>query len=211
MTVIPFIEINGNVIIDGVLVAKTFLEPERPLTTEEKETLIYTYGDQYYFVGEEQVVADLIASIPVDPPQRTTASLSQDEPVSTTTVLKPTGLILDVKANERYDFVFNVLFQSNTATTGIRLGLSVPANSYYSATAKILSGTDGTAAEFSGALTTGSDAVVSTQVPSINITYIAEIKGTIMPTVDDVIMVQFGSEVAVGQVTIKAGSNGKLL
>ena len=211
MTVIPFIEINGNVIIDGVPVAKTFLEPERPLTAEEKETLIYTYGDQYYFVGEEQVVADLIASIPVDPPQRTTTSLSQDEPASTTTVLKPTSLILDVKAGERYDFVFNVLFQSNTATTGIRLGLSYPANSFYSATAKILSGTDGTAAEFSGALTTVGDAVVSTQVPSINTTYLAEIKGTIMPTVDDVIMVQFGSETATGQVTIKSGSNGKLL
>lgn len=211
MTIIPFIEINGNVIIDGVSVPKTFLEPERPLTAEEKETLIYAYGDQYYFIGEEQDVADLIASIPVDPPQRTTTSLSQDEPASTTTVLKPTSLILDVKANDRYDFVFNVLFQSNTATTGIRLGLSVPANSFYSATAKILSGTDGTAAEFSGALTTVGDAVVSTQVPSINTSYLAEIKGTIMPIADDVIMVQFGSEVATGQVTIKSGSNGKLL
>jgi len=211
MITIPNIAIQSFAIVDGVQVPRTFLEPERPLTDEERATLIHRHNDQYYFIGEEQVVADLIASIPIDPPQRLTIALSADELPSTTTVLKPTGLILDVKAGERYDFVFNVLFQSNTATTGIRLGLSVPANSFYSATAKILSGTDGTAAEFSGALTTGGDAVVSTQVPSINTTYIAEVKGIIMPTVDDVIMVQFGSETATGQVTIKSGSNGKLL
>ena len=211
MTVIPFISVQGYVIINGQQVDKTFLEPERELTLEEKSSLIYVYGDQYYFTGEEQIVSDLIAASQSGQQPRLETSISMDEIPSTTTALKDTSLVLDAFNGKRIDFQFNILYQSSVTTTGIKLGLSIPANFFFSATVKMISGLDGTSAAFEGALTINGDSVVSTQVPVANTTYLAEIKGTIMPSEDGIIRVTFGSEVASGQVTIKAGSNGKIL
>lgn len=138
-----------------------------------------------------------------------TVKLTADLAASTSTTLaNTTGLSFAVTAGNYYSFEFVVLFQSAATTTGIRLGLTCPAFTVYSARVEVPVAADGVSADMQGWLTTSGDSVLGTGVQAITTTYAAIIRGLILPSANGTIQVQHATEVAASGVTIKQGSHG---
>ena len=153
------------------------------------------------------------------------ASASSSSSVTTTTVLQGanqtdssgvltniTNLLFSVSAGSVYKFKFSVLFSSDTSTIGVSLGLTIPAFTVYAATVQTPLGNDGLGAEFSGALTSSGDSVVSTlvAVAVLNTPLICFIEGIIKPSASGTVQAQFAAETTGGIVTLYAGSSGVL-
>lgn len=138
-----------------------------------------------------------------------TVKLTADLTASTSTTLaNATGLSLAVTAGTYYSFDFVVLFRAAATTTGLRLGLTCPAFTVYSARVEIPVAADGTSGDLQGWLTTSGDSVLGTGVQAITTTYAATIRGLILPSASGTIQVQYASEVSGSGVTIKQGSHG---
>lgn len=138
-----------------------------------------------------------------------TVKLTADLAASTSTTLaNAAGLSLAVTAGTYYSFDFVVLFQSAATTTGLRLGLTCPAFTVYSARVGIPVAADGVAGDLQGWLTTSGDSVLGTGVQAITTTYAATIRGVILPSASGTLQVQYASEVSGSGVTIKQGSHG---
>jgi hypothetical protein len=139
----------------------------------------------------------------------TTVKLTADLTASTSTTLaNAAGLSFAVTAGTYYSFEFVVLFQAAATTTGLRLGLTCPAFSVYSARATIPIAADGVSGESQGWLTTSGDSVLGTGVQAITTTYAATIRGMILPSASGTLQVQYATEVSASGVAIKQGSHG---
>jgi hypothetical protein len=138
-----------------------------------------------------------------------TVKLTADLTASTSTTLaNAAGLSFAVTAGTYYSFEFVVLFQAAATTTGLRLGLTCPAFTVYSARVEIPVAADGVSGDMQGWLTTSGDSVLGTGVQAITTTYAATIRGVILPSASGTLQVQYATEVSASGVTIKQGAHG---
>lgn len=128
--------------------------------------------------------------------------------LTSTTLANVTGLSFAVTAGSYYSFEFVVLFQSAATTTGLRLGLTLPAATGYSASVDIPIAADGTAGTLHGWLTSSGDSVLGSGVQAAATTYAATIRGFVLPSATGTLQVQAATEVASSAITIKQGSHG---
>jgi hypothetical protein len=132
-------------------------------------------------------------------------------PRAVTTMADVTNLLLPVVNGYYYWFKFIVLVRSAATTTGLKLSVTIPTVTVFSAIADTpTSAADGTDSIFQGRITSSDDAVIGTGVPSNSEDHMASIEGIIVPSADGNIQVRYASEVDTSNVTIKAGSSGLL-
>jgi hypothetical protein len=105
-------------------------------------------------------------------------------------------LFFPVSSGSTYLFAFDILFKSEIAARGITLALTFPAAVICSAVARIPSAADGTGGELQGWITSSGDAVAGTAVETANTVYKASIEGTIKPSANGNLQVQFANEAA---------------
>ncbi len=140
-------------------------------------------------------------------PRRLTVTKTADESSTSTTLANITNLAFPVTAGNKYLFTFYVLYQSAVTTTGLKLGITVPAGTV-SANASFRIAADGAGSLFDGALTASGDSIISTGVPVINTPYLAEIRGIFICTTSGTLQLTYGSEIAATSVTVKQNSVG---
>ncbi len=117
-----------------------------------------------------------------------------------------TNLSFAVTSGITYKFKFNVIYTSAATTTGIRLGLTIPAVTSASAAVNIPSGADGTAAFFQGIINSSGDSVMSTASPVANTVHFATVEGLIVPSASGTVQLRAASEINASNIIIRAGS-----
>jgi len=118
--------------------------------------------------------------------------------------------VFAVTSGITYCFAFNVLYQSKHTANGLKLGLTFPAAAIVSANVFIPAGADGTGQV--GWITASGDSVTAAGVEATGTTYVALIDGTIRPTANGNIAVQYAAEVSTTEgVIIKQESAGFLI
>ena len=138
----------------------------------------------------------------------TIVKLTADQTRNSATLANVTGAALSVVAGNYYRFVFRVVFRSDTATVGIRLGLTTPAFSVCTARADIPIAADGAAGGTQGWITSSGDSVIGTGVQAVNTDYLAIIEGVIKPTANGSLQLQFATETGTTVVTVRDGTHG---
>jgi hypothetical protein len=129
-----------------------------------------------------------------------------DQTSTSTTVANSNTLSFTVAAATYYRFKFTVVFRTAAATTGLKLSVTHPGATVFSAKAEIPNGADGTGSDFSGWITSSGDVVTATGVQAANTDYIAVVEGVILPSAGGLVRLQFGSEIAGSTVTLRNGS-----
>jgi hypothetical protein len=130
---------------------------------------------------------------------------------TTTTLANITSLSFSVSNATYYRFQFGVIYQSNATTTGLKLTVTIPAATVFSAKAQAWSSAaDGTDSEYVGRITSSGDAVTATGSEATNTSYLCLIEGVLVPSAGGTLQAQFASEVSGSTVTIKQGSYGIL-
>lgn len=130
--------------------------------------------------------------------------------VATTTLANATDLSFSVISGHYYKFEFDVLFQSNTSTTGLKVSVTTPTFTRFGAAVSIPIAGDGVDAQFEGDITSSGDAVSGTDVAATGTDYVAHIEGVIFPSASGTVQVQAACEVAAGTITVRQGSVGLL-
>lgn len=118
-----------------------------------------------------------------------------------------TDLGMNVVAGKTYYFEYTLLFKSTAANTGI--GLTINGSGLggeISAIVNIPIAADGTAALYSGSITSFGDTVTGTSVQTANTTFVANIKGVFKSTANGTFYPLFRSEIGGNSVSIRAGS-----
>ena len=113
-----------------------------------------------------------------------------------------------VLANTMYSFGAKLLYMTPATTTGLRVGLTVPANTVrFAATARIPIAANGAGGEYQGWLTASGQSVTGTGTPATNTPYLAEVSGIIYTgATGGFVVPQFATEINNSRVTIHAGS-----
>jgi hypothetical protein len=135
--------------------------------------------------------------------------LTADETGKTDATLTDTALLFSVTSGRYYMFMFFIGYQSTVATVGLKLGMTTPTFTIFTA----LSETAGQAADKAGAVWQGTlnssgDATVATATLTINTDEIAIIRGFILPSANGTLRVQYAAETTGATVTMKRGSCG---
>lgn len=133
--------------------------------------------------------------------------LADQNNASAVTFSALTDLGKDVVAGKTYYFEYTLLFRSTAAGTGI--GLTINGSGLggeISAIVNIPIANDGTAALYSGSITSFGDAVTATSVQTANTTFVANIKGVFKSTAVGTFYPLFRSETNGTQVRIISGS-----
>ena len=133
--------------------------------------------------------------------------LADQNNASAVTFSALTDLGKDVVAGKTYYFEYTLLFRSTAAGTGI--GLTINGSGLggeISAIVNIPIANDGTAALYSGSITSFGDAVTATSVQTANTTFVANIKGVFKSTAVGTFYPLFRSENNGTQVSIISGS-----
>jgi hypothetical protein len=137
--------------------------------------------------------------------------------VASTTLVNATGLVLPIAvggpAAVRALFIFDVVWNSTATGTGIKLGLTYPSAAVFAATVHGSGiALDGTAAEFTGTISSSGDSVTLPSCQTAGTDYVAEIRGVIVPSLTGQIQLQYAaSTTASGTVSIRQGSNAMFL
>ena len=156
---------------------------------EDESGAIWCYGEQ-----RVNLTADLTGS-------------------TSTTLADVTGLVFPVRSGVRYAFEFILIYQqASTTTTGLKIGLTFPAVTVFSANAIIPGVTiDGTANIYAGAITTSGDSVAGSGVEAAGTNYEAYCRGSILPSANGNLQLQWAAEVgSAGAITPKNGSSGRM-
>lgn len=120
------------------------------------------------------------------------------------------GMTFPLVAGQQYSYKYVLIYSTAATTTGVRLSLVFPTATTQSALVTIHGlAADGAASEWSGTINSSGDIVTSTAVAVINVNYIAIIEGTILPSANGILILQFASEVAAAA-TLKRGSVGHI-
>ena len=144
---------------------------------------------------------------PAGPGGDTHLRLDADLAANTTvTLANTTGLSFAVVNGTTYKFRGLIVFRSAATTTGIKVGITVPNFTVFSASVFAPVAADGTAGGFHGWLTSSGDSVTATGVQAANTDYIATVEGVIVPSANGTVQLQHASEVAGSGVTIRRGS-----
>lgn len=154
----------------------------------------------------------------------TTVRKTADQTISSNATLgNVTDLVFPVLSGVMYRFNFLVMYQSNTATNGVRLGVTTPTFAAGSLAYAIdifgrATPTAGTQPSATSGLGTYSSfgaasgtAVASDAVGNTNTSYIARVEGIVVPNASGSIQLQAANEVSTANGNIiKAGSHGVL-
>lgn len=128
-----------------------------------------------------------------------------------TTLANVTSLSFSVSSGVYYVFEFGVLYQSAAATTGLKVSVTIPAATVFTANVyNHTAGADGAATLFFGRITSSDDPVIGSGSEATGTTYLVEIRGAIVPSAGGTLQARFASEVNASTVTIKQGSYGIL-
>ena len=143
----------------------------------------------------------------------TSVKLSADTPTNIGTTLQDlTGLSFPITTGNTYIFAFDVLWKTAQVTNGIRLGLTFPSAVVVSSKVSIPIGADGSAGLLHGTITSSGEAVIGTGAEVANTTYVASIEGTIEPSVNGTLQVQYAGELATtAGVVVRTRSAGVLM
>jgi hypothetical protein len=124
--------------------------------------------------------------------------------------LKNVGLAFSVVSGHYYKFKFVLLYSTAATTTGIKVALTCPAVTDFSAGVKIFGfAADAAAGAWMGVINSSGDVVTSTGVAVIDVHYTAEVEGIIVPSANGVLQLQWASETTAAA-TLKAGSMGEI-
>jgi hypothetical protein len=133
--------------------------------------------------------------------------------VTTTTLADVTGLVFPVRANRRYDFDFDLIFQV-AGTSGIKVGLTIPAAStLFNALVRIWALKTAPAVSMdTGIINASGGSVSSTGTLDTGVNARARVRGTLVNGANaGAIQLQWAAATAgAGAVTPKQGSNGRL-
>jgi hypothetical protein len=141
-----------------------------------------------------------------------TVKLDADAAGKTDANLANTSLVLPVVAGSTYTFKFYGAWRSNTSTVGLKIGLTVPAFTIYTAQARIGGfAVDGAGSEWQGVLNTSGDSVTSSAVAVTNVDMPWCIEGIIVPSAPGNVTVQYAAETTGATVTLRRGSAGFLM
>jgi hypothetical protein len=145
---------------------------------------------------------------PVVEPLQTALQSSQLTSSSNSTLTNIAGLEFSVTAGRTYRIQIYIMYRSAAMSTGLALTLgNTGAVGTLAATATMTNVSDGTSANFFGAITAFGDVATSTAVPIINTDYLAKIEGIFVCTASGTIVPRFRSETNGTQVTVQIGSN----
>jgi hypothetical protein len=146
------------------------------------------------------------------PGGQTTVKITSDITGTTTTTLaNVTGLSFSVNSGTYYRFVFHVLFQSSSTANGPKIGATIPSVTTFEAVVELPTATNATtSSKLTGWLTASGNSVTAAGTPATGTTYMAQVEGTILPSANGTLQVQYASASTSSTVTIKQGSNGLL-
>lgn len=138
-----------------------------------------------------------------------TGSLSS---TTTTTLGDVTGLSFAVLSGVYYKFRFDIVYRAAATTTGLKVSVTIPAATIFSAFADtpVSTAADGTANIFRGWITSSDDPVIGTGTPAIATDYIATIEGVLLPSANGTLQARYASEVSGSSVTVRQASIGEL-
>jgi hypothetical protein len=141
-----------------------------------------------------------------------TATVRQTgDQTATNANLANTSLLFALTSGVVYGVRFAGSYRSSVLTVGLKLGLTVPAFTSFSAEAKIGGfAADGAGSEWQGVINSSGDSVIATAVAVINVDTPWEITGVIEPSASGNLTVQFAAETTGATVTLRRGSVGLL-
>lgn len=132
--------------------------------------------------------------------------------VSASTTLVNTGLSFSVTSGVYYHFKFMFLYTSDTTTTGIKIGLTFPGMTHFSAGVLIygIAASGGNVNPHPGYIIATGGSVSSASVASTAQDYWGIVEGNFLPSASGTLMLQYACEVAAGIVQLKQSSAGFL-
>jgi hypothetical protein len=131
-------------------------------------------------------------------------------PVTATTNADVTGAVFAVLNGGVYDFEFIVPFQTAGTSTGIALGITVPAFTYMACSIEIPVAAAGAAGAFQGSIIASDGQVIATTVQALNTTYLATVRGLIKPSANGNVQLRYARGGTSTNVTVMAGCHGRL-
>jgi len=130
---------------------------------------------------------------------------------SNTTTATLSGLQFNLTAGTTYQYQFNVPWQTQLVSNGIKLGLLFPAATMNTATVMIPVSTSGTAYMGMGNIAASGGSLTGTSALAANTTYLAQIFGTLTPSSNGTLHVYFSAETNnTSGVTVMSGANALL-
>jgi len=153
---------------------------------------------------------DSTSSIGGQGAQNGKVKLTSDLVSTTSTQVDATGLSFAVTAGTYYKFRFVIVFRADATSTGIRLGLTAPAATVFTATTDVATGSDGTNGRAQGSITSSGDWILTGAVEAANTDYLAIIEGVILPTTSGTVQVRFAAGTNGTQITLRNGSMGSI-
>lgn len=152
------------------------------------------------------------ATGPTGPSALTFVKLTADETGKTDANLVNTGLSFAVVSGTYYKFRFDVVYRSTVLTVGLKIGLTTPTFTVFSARALIAGfAADGVGEPFAGNITSSGDSVISTAVVATGTDYVATVEGIILPSANGTLMLQYAAETTGATVTVRRSSAGELV
>ena len=137
--------------------------------------------------------------------------LSGDIGVQTTASVTIPDLVFSVKANQTYDFRFNLIHSANVGGQGVKVQINVPNYKTYSARIELPNSYTTTQIQY---VTASGGSLVSTSMPGPNQVTLGLIEGMIVPAEDGQIQIAFASknlQSGSNFTALLAGSNGMLI
>jgi len=130
----------------------------------------------------------------------------------TTATLTDSELSFSVTSGTYYHFAFYPVFVNTGGSgTGVKVSVTCPSTTIFTARATIGGhGGDGTDNGWMGDITSSGDSVTSTTWVSSGVQYQTVVEGTILPSENGTLMLQFATEDGAQTITMKQGSHGFL-
>lgn len=119
-------------------------------------------------------------------------------------------LSLAVSSGKLYRFMTHLIFRTAATTTGLRFGATTPAFTILSGTGEVPVAAGGTGGVYHSYLTASGVSITGTGVALAGVDYLARLFGTIIPSSDGTITVQFATEINASRVSLMAGSHMEL-
>jgi hypothetical protein len=144
----------------------------------------------------------------------TTDHLTADEAGATTATLANTGLSFAVVNGSYYSFRFYVVWRTTSTTVGVKVGLTTPTFTAFSAIGRVpvlQSGGGTSAGEVQNAIQASGEFIVTGSAPAANSDFLCIIEGVILPSADGTLMLQYAAETTGATVTMKRGSSAELI
>lgn len=129
---------------------------------------------------------------------------------ATTATLANTNLLFPVVSGVYYAFTFYCVWATTDITVGLKVGLTTPTFTVFSAQVRIVEAADGVAAICGGTINSSGDSVSSSGAAVINDNTVAVIEGVILPSAAGTLRVQYAAETTGATVTMKQASCGIL-